>query len=95
MRGYNDAHGHAAGDELLVRLAGRLEDALMAEGHVYRLGGAHFCAILPSGDAVPAGMAALEAREDGVLCRAATVALPSEAGDVDAALRLADARLAR
>src|SRR5262249_25634108 len=55
MRGYNDAHGHAAGDVLLTRLAGRLEDTLLAEGHVYRLGGAHFCAILPTDEAVPAG----------------------------------------
>jgi diguanylate cyclase (GGDEF)-like protein len=95
MRGYNDRHGHAAGDELLQRLAGRLEDALVSDGHVYRLGGAHFCAIVRAPAPVAAAIAALEERETGVLCRAVTVELPEEAADADAALRLADARLAR
>jgi diguanylate cyclase (GGDEF)-like protein len=98
VRGFNDAHGHAEGDDLLALLAGRLEDALVAEGHVYRLGGATFCAIVPEAapDAViAAAAAALERRGDGVYSRVAAVALPSEADGVDAALRLADARLAR
>jgi GGDEF domain-containing protein len=98
MRGFNDAHGHEAGDDLLTRLAGRLEDALVADGHVYRLGGVKFCAIVPGPcppRLVAAARAALEQRDDGILCRAATVDLPAEAEGVDAALRLADARLAR
>jgi diguanylate cyclase (GGDEF)-like protein len=98
MRGFNDARGHAAGDALLARLAARLENALVADGHVYRLGGAHFCVIVPGTVAdgvIAAASAALEARDDGVYCRVATVALPAEARDVDGALRLADARLAR
>jgi diguanylate cyclase (GGDEF)-like protein len=98
VRGYNDAHGHAAGDQLLMRLAGRLEDALVADGNVYRLGGVQFCAIVPGpveAEMLAAACAALEQRDDGIHCRTATVALPEEADGVDAALRLADARLPR
>jgi diguanylate cyclase (GGDEF)-like protein len=97
MRGYNDSHGHAAGDALLARLAARLENVLVADGHVYRLGGAHFCAIVPSAateGVVAAAAAALEEHHDGIYCRAAAVDLAREAGDVDAALRLAQTRLA-
>jgi diguanylate cyclase (GGDEF)-like protein len=85
MRAYNEMHGHEAGDELLARVAARLENALM---HVYRLGGAKFCAILGEPDALTPVLERLD-----VVCRAVTVELPAEAGDVDAALRLADARL--
>ena len=46
MRGVNDAHGHHTGDELLTRLASRLESALVGDGHVYRLGGVQLCALL-------------------------------------------------
>ena len=46
MRAVNDAHGLAAGDELLVTLARRLESALVGDGHVYRLGGVQLCALL-------------------------------------------------
>jgi GGDEF domain-containing protein len=102
MRGFNDAHGQRAGDELLIRLAGRLEDAMAGHGHVYRLGGVQLCALVPSVGApamaaVDAARAALDARGPGyaVVCRAGTVELPREADGVDGALRVANARLAR
>jgi GGDEF domain-containing protein len=100
MRGFNDAHGHLAGDELLTRLAARVEQAMVGEGHVYRLGGVQLCALVPgAGDpaaaVVAAASGALGDRGAGVLCRAVTVELPREAANVAAALRLADARLAR
>jgi diguanylate cyclase (GGDEF)-like protein len=98
VRGFNDAHGHLAGDELLTRLAARVEQAMVGHGQVYRLGGAQLCALVPSTDAavvVAAASAALDERGAGVLCRAVTVELPREAANVAAALRLADARLAR
>jgi diguanylate cyclase (GGDEF)-like protein len=88
MRAFNDAHGHMAGDELLARVARRLEDALLAEGDIYRLGGAKFCAILGSLEPLEPALERL-----GVECQASAVELPSEAADVDAVLRLADARL--
>jgi GGDEF domain-containing protein len=77
-----------AGDELLVRVAARLESALVGEGEVYRLGGAKFCAILAAPEPLQPALERL-----GVECRAVTLELPVEAADVDAALRLADARL--
>jgi GGDEF domain-containing protein len=98
MRAFNDAHGHARGDDLLARLTERLEGALVAEGHVYRLGGAHFCALVrgaAAGAVIAAATAAVEQRGDGVYPRVAAVALPTEAGEVDTALRLAGERLAR
>jgi diguanylate cyclase (GGDEF)-like protein len=100
MRGFNDANGHPAGDALLTRLAGRAEQALVGRGQGYRLGGVQLCALVPGTgraavDVVAAASAALDERGAGVLCRAASVELPREASNVAAALRLADARLAR
>ena len=100
MRGVNDTRGLAAGDELLARLAARLEDALVGDGHVYRLGGVQLCALLvetgaAAARAVSAACGALSDREHAVGCRAATVELPREAKSIASVLRLADARLAR
>jgi GGDEF domain-containing protein len=100
VRGFNDAHGHLAGDALLTRLAARVDRAMVGEGQVYRLGGVQLCALVPgTGDpataVVAAASGALDERGAGLLCRAVTVELPREAGNVAAALRLADARLAR
>jgi diguanylate cyclase (GGDEF)-like protein len=92
MRGYNDAHGQQEGDALLVRLANRLEEALIADGQVYRVGGANFAALIPADASIGASVAAVE--EAGVQLRSAYVEVPREAGDVDAALRLAGERLA-
>jgi diguanylate cyclase (GGDEF)-like protein len=97
MRGYNDAHGHLAGDELLARMAAQLEAMVMGHGHVYRLGGVQLCALLEvdSTAAVSAACSALTAADCAVGCRVATVELPREARSIAAVLRLADARLAR
>lgn len=100
MRGVNDTLGHLRGDELLARLAVRLEDALVADGHVYRLGGVQLCALLmetgaAAERAVSTACGALSSAEHGLGCRAATVEIPREAKSVAAVLRLADARLAR
>jgi diguanylate cyclase (GGDEF)-like protein len=100
MRAVNDAHGLHTGDELLARLAARLESALVGEGHVYRLGGVQLCALLmdtgpEATRAVSAACAALRSEQHAVGCRAATVELPREAQSIAAVLRLADARLAR
>jgi diguanylate cyclase (GGDEF)-like protein len=96
MRGYNDQHGHPAGDALLARLGGRLEGLLVGHGHVYRLGGVQLCALLDAGarDVVERTRAAMADTGSGVRCRAVSVDLPREAQSVAAVLRLADARLA-
>jgi diguanylate cyclase (GGDEF)-like protein len=100
MRGVNDAHGIHTGDELLTRLASRLESTLVGDGHVYRLGGVQLCALLMATGAeaarsVSAACGALRSEQYGIGCRAATVELPREANSIAAVLRLADARLAR
>jgi diguanylate cyclase (GGDEF)-like protein len=96
MRGYNDQHGHPAGDALLARLGGRLESLLVGHGHVYRLGGVQLCALMDAGagDVVTTACAAVADRASNVRCRSVTVDLPHEAPSVAAVLRLADARLA-
>jgi diguanylate cyclase (GGDEF)-like protein len=45
---YNDTFGHAAGDALLARLAGRLCDAVAGAGTAYRMGGDEFCVVAPT-----------------------------------------------
>ena len=42
----NDAHGHAAGDELLQAIARRLRGALRPRDHLARISGDEFCALL-------------------------------------------------
>ena len=96
MRGYNDAHGHVAGDALLARLGARLESILVGHGHVYRLGGVQLCALLDAGAEaiVAAACGGVRDRAGGVRCRGVTVDLPREGTSVASVLRLADARLA-
>ncbi len=45
----NDMHGHAAGDELLTRIAGRMQATLLPGEFVARLGGDEFVAVMPVG----------------------------------------------
>ena len=97
---YNDAFGHTDGDELLVRLAGRLADAVDGRGLAYRLGGDEFCALVSPGrdgiDPILAGCtAALHERGDGfeVTSSFGVVVLPEEADTATLALQLADRRM--
>jgi len=43
----NDLHGHAAGDQLLIRIAERMRAALLPGEFVARLGGDEFVAVMP------------------------------------------------
>ena len=60
FKAVNDQHGHAAGDQLLVELAGRLKAVSGPDDVVARLGGDEFVLLSPGTDA--AGLEALARR---------------------------------
>lgn len=100
FKGYNDAFGHPAGDQLLARLGKRLDRAVRPVGRAYRLGGDEFCVLSPvrtgENDAtLRAGVAALSERGDGFTVTAAfgSVLIPADALDATSALRQADTRM--
>jgi two-component system, cell cycle response regulator len=97
---YNDSFGHAAGDALLGRVAGRLADATHGYGTAYRLGGDEFCVLASATTAGPGGLierAAAALTEEGegfsVRCSYGSVLMPAEASDLTEALRIADDRM--
>lgn len=65
LKAVNDAHGHAAGDELIGRTATALAAARRATDDVCRLGGDEFGMVAPDTDLEQAG--ALAARVRGML----------------------------
>jgi two-component system cell cycle response regulator len=100
FKGYNDTYGHAAGDMLLDRLAGRLAAAVEGHGRAYRLGGDEFCVLLEGrlalGDPrMLACSAALEEQGEGFRVGAScgAVTIPDEADNATHALQLADQRM--
>jgi diguanylate cyclase (GGDEF)-like protein len=100
FKGYNDTFGHLAGDQLLARLGTALQDFAAAHGRAYRLGGDEFCLLLdranvPSDPIVAGAAHALSETGGGFSIGASygTVAIPSEASDVSAALDIADTRM--
>jgi diguanylate cyclase (GGDEF)-like protein len=96
FKAYNDARGHAAGDELLARVAARIADAADRHGAAYRLGGDEFCVLWCGGeDLAPELEAAVAGDGDTaqVSGSVGSVWAPDEASDGREALRLADARM--
>jgi len=97
---YNDRFGHLAGDALLTRLGSRLQETAGGDAAVYRLGGDEFCVVAPTDGA---GAHAVEAGAAAALCEHGegfsitssygSVAIPDEAAEAEAALRLADQRM--
>ena len=99
----NDSLGHAAGDELLVELGGRLEHALRASDTVARLGGDEFGVLLPDPE-VPEDILRVVERmqaaiEEPVTVQGLPLALegsigiavfPDHGGDVETLLQRAD-----
>lgn len=48
FKGVNDTHGHAAGDQVLVAVAKRMEGVLREGDEIARMGGEEFVLLLPS-----------------------------------------------
>jgi diguanylate cyclase (GGDEF)-like protein len=97
---YNDTFGHAAGDALLARLAGRLKDISAGSASAYRMGGDEFCLLAQVGveageRLVHASVGALSDAGDGwqVGCSWGLAWVPSEATSGSGALRIADERM--
>ncbi len=100
FKDYNDTFGHPAGDELLARLGGRLQQAVAGAGSAYRLGGDEFCAHVILDGADPEGLIARAAAalnetgpDSSIRPSFGVVVLPQEAEDGSRALRLADERM--
>jgi two-component system, cell cycle response regulator len=100
FKAYNDAFGHAAGDTLLNRVAGRLAGAIDGYGTAYRLGGDEFCilaraATLAGGVVLERAADALTEEGEGfaVRCSYGSVVIPDEATALTEALRIADDRM--
>ena len=94
FKGYNDRHGHLAGDELLARVSARMRAAVAGAGRCYRLGGDEFC-LLVSVDEVAetiADEAAAALSEHEVRCSFGSVTMGRETTLTDA-LRAADERM--
>jgi diguanylate cyclase (GGDEF)-like protein len=97
---YNDTFGHAAGDALLARLAGRLKETALGSAAAYRMGGDEFCLIAQAGleagqRLVHSAVAALSDGGEGwrVGCSWGLAWMPSETTGASEALRLADERM--
>lgn len=98
---YNDSFGHPAGDALLARVGGRLDEFARSRGAAaYRLGGDEFCLLgectaAEVEEIVAGSVEALHERGNGFAITAAqgSVLIPAEAGAAEAALQLADRRM--
>lgn len=103
LKRVNDSHGHAAGDALLRRAHEVLRAGVRGEDVVARIGGDEFGVVLPETDAGAAsrvvarireGLATLNAQHpDDPLSMAFGTATAQPHEPLDAALRLADARM--
>jgi diguanylate cyclase (GGDEF)-like protein len=97
---YNDTFGHAAGDALLARLAGRFKTAVAGSATAYRMGGDEFC-LLAQTDVINGerllrfAVSALTDTGEGwhIGCSWGLAWMPSEATGGSEALALADERM--
>jgi diguanylate cyclase (GGDEF)-like protein len=102
----NDTLGHAAGDELLVKVAGLIGGVLAPDHFLARLGGDEFAIILPQGDhasttkrlaediiAAMSGSIALESGDVAIETSIGIVLFPRDADTANDVLRNADLAL--
>ena len=68
FKGYNDTHGHLAGDAALAALAGVLGGELRSRDLVGRFGGEEFCVFLPDTPAAEAALIAERLRRAVAAC---------------------------
>lgn len=91
FKNFNDAHGHLAGDTLLVDFAAFLEDTVHSTTLVYRFGGEEFVLLLPSTpmDAATTQIEQLtyawQRRDGRVTFSAGITSLTGDAADLEAA----------
>jgi diguanylate cyclase (GGDEF)-like protein len=97
---YNDTFGHPAGDALLARLSGKLDEIVAPYGTAYRMGGDEFCVLFRGStvdtDAfVQNSLTALTEQGPGFSIGAAhgVVSIPAEVEDPASIMQLADQRL--
>jgi diguanylate cyclase (GGDEF)-like protein len=79
---FNDRHGHQAGDDALIAVAGALRGAARAGDHACRVGGEEFALLLPGADAAAAAIVAERVR-------ASVAASPTAAGAVTVSVGVA------
>jgi diguanylate cyclase (GGDEF)-like protein len=103
LKAINDAHGHAAGDELLLAAAGVLRGTLRSADLVARIGGDEFGILLSETDPMVVGLLVERiaegcatwrgSRPDVHLSLSIGWAAPEPFGDLREALREADERM--
>jgi diguanylate cyclase (GGDEF)-like protein/putative nucleotidyltransferase with HDIG domain len=95
---YNDTFGHPAGDELLVRFASRLKEAMPRDA-AFRLGGDEFLILTPANVDIERllerAATALSEQGDGfeITSSFGAVFIPEETDDASTALQICDQRL--
>jgi two-component system, cell cycle response regulator len=107
LKRINDAHGHAAGDRLLVQVAMSIRRSIRTVDTPARLGGDEFCVLAPEQDAAGATViaerlaaamkeeAAVPDSPPAVGISIGVVACPEHGDEADALLELADRAMYR
>ena len=96
FKSVNDLQGHAAGDDLLRRVAASIDQAVRATDATSRVGGDEFAVLLEQSDGISAHLVVervVEAVSIHCSVTAGWAACPDDADSAEALYRLADARL--